>query len=208
LYKYLTHIYVYVVYVLLYELIFLGRGGQGGVTATNILVQAAIYEGKYGQSFPFFGAERRGAPVTSYARISDKPILRHGMFDEADIIVVLDETLVKLGLLKKYTIRDGGRLIVNSSKQSSVSRDLVSTKGRVRVYGVNATEIAKELGLVVAGWPLVNTPMLGALVVASGIVSLSSVEKAIISYFGERLGAKNVEAVRRAYTETKLVGEV
>jgi pyruvate ferredoxin oxidoreductase gamma subunit len=208
LYKYLTHIYVYVVYVLLYELIFLGRGGQGGVTATNILVQAAIYEGKYGQSFPFFGAERRGAPVTSYARISDKPILRHGMFDEADIIVVLDETLVKLGLLKKYTIRDGGLLIVNSSKQSGVSRDLVSTKGRVRVYGVNATEIAKELGLVVAGWPLVNTPMLGALVVASGIVSLSSVEKAIISYFGERLGAKNVEAVRRAYTETKLVGEV
>jgi pyruvate ferredoxin oxidoreductase gamma subunit len=193
---------------LLYELIFLGRGGQGGVTATNILVQAAIYEGKYGQSFPFFGAERRGAPVTSYARISDKPILRHGMFDEADIIVVLDETLVKLGLLKKYTIRDGGLLIVNSSKQSSVSRDLVSTKGRVRVYGVNATEIAKELGLVVAGWPLVNTPMLGALVVASEIVSLSSVEKAIISYFGERLGAKNVEAVRRAYTETKLVGEV
>jgi len=208
LYKYLTHIYVYVVYVLLYELIFLGRGGQGGVTATNILVQAAIYEGKYGQSFPFFGAERRGAPVTSYARISDKPILRHGMFDEADIIVVLDETLVKLGLLKKYTIRDGGLLIVNSSKQSSVSRDLVSTKGGVRVYGVNATEIAKELGLVVAGWPLVNTPMLGALVAASGIVSLSSVEKAIISYFGERLGAKNVEAVRRAYIETKLVGEV
>ncbi len=193
---------------MLYELIFLGRGGQGGVTATNVLVQAAIYEGKYGQSFPFFGAERRGAPVTSYARISDKPILRHGMFDEADIIVVLDETLVKLGLLKKYTIRDGGLLIVNSSKQSSVSRDLVSTKGRVRVYGVNATEIAKELGLVVAGWPLVNTPMLGALVVASGIVSLSSVEKAIISYFGERIGAKNVEAVRRAYTETKLVGEV
>ena len=193
---------------MLYELIFLGRGGQGGVTATNILVQAAIYEGKYGQSFPFFGAERRGAPVTSYARISDKPILRHGMFDEADIIVVLDETLVKLGLLKKYTIRDGGLLIVNSSKQSSVSRDFVSTKGRVRVYGVNATEIAKELGLVVAGWPLVNTPMLGALVVASGIVSLSSVEKAIISYFGERLGAKNVEAVRRAYIETKLIGEV
>jgi pyruvate ferredoxin oxidoreductase gamma subunit len=193
---------------LLYELIFLGRGGQGGVTATNILVQAAIYEGKYGQSFPFFGAERRGAPVTSYARISDKPILRHGMFDEADIIVVLDETLVKLGLLKKYTIRDGGLLIVNSSKQSSVSRDLVSTKGRVRVYGVNATEIAKELGLVVAGWPLVNTPMLGALVAASGIVSLSSVEKAIISYFGERLGVKNVEAVKRAYIETKLIGEV
>ena len=196
------------VYVLLYELIFLGRGGQGGVTATNILVQAAIYEGMYGQSFPFFGAERRGAPVTSYARISDKPILRHGMFDEADIVVVLDETLVKLGLLKKYTIRDGGLLIVNSSKQSSVSRDLVSTKGRVKVYGVNATEIAKELGLVVAGWPLVNTPMLGALVAASGIVSLSSVEKAIISYFGERLGAKNVEAVRRAYIETKLIGEV
>jgi pyruvate ferredoxin oxidoreductase gamma subunit len=196
------------VYVLLYELIFLGRGGQGGVTATNILVQAAIYEGKYGQSFPFFGAERRGAPVTSYARISDKPILRHGMFSEADIIVVLDETLVKLGLLKKYIIRDRGFLIVNSSKQTSVSRDFISAKGRVRVYGVNATEIAKEQGLVVAGWPLVNTPMLGALVAASEIVSLSSVEKAIINYFGERLGIKNAEAVKRAYIETRSLGEV
>jgi pyruvate ferredoxin oxidoreductase gamma subunit len=188
-------------------MIFLGRGGQGGVTASNILVQAAIYDSKYGQSFPFFGAERRGAPVTAYARISDRPILKHGMFSEADVLVVLDESLLELGVAKRYTIRDGGFLIVNTAR-SDVSKDYLSLRGRALVYAVNATKVAKELGLVIAGWPLVNTPMLGALVAATGIVSLSSVEKAIIDYFGEKTGGRNVEAVKKAYSETTHIGEV
>jgi pyruvate ferredoxin oxidoreductase gamma subunit len=192
---------------LLVEVIFLGRGGQGGVTASNILVQAAIYDSKYGQSFPFFGAERRGAPVTAYARISDRPILKHGMFSEADVLIVLDESLLELGVAKRYTIRDGGFLIVNTAR-SDVSKDYLSLRGRALVYAVNATKVAKELGLVIAGWPLVNTPMLGALVAATGIVSLSSVEKAIIDYFGEKTGGRNVEAVKKAYSETTRIGEV
>lgn len=188
-------------------MIFLGRGGQGGVTASNILVQAAIYESKYAQSFPFFGAERRGAPVAAYARLSDKPILKHGMFSEADILIVLDDSLLKLGVVKKYLIRDNGYLIVNTSS-TSIQRDQISANGRVHAYFVNATKIAKEMGLIVAGWPLVNTPMLGSLVAAAKILSLESVEKAVIDYFGEKIGRKNVEAVKRAYEETKYVGEV
>jgi 2-oxoacid:acceptor oxidoreductase, gamma subunit, pyruvate/2-ketoisovalerate family len=177
---------------LLYEIIFLGRGGQGGVTASNILVQAAIYENKYGQSFPFFGAERRGAPVAAYARISDKPILRHGMFNEADILVVLDDSLIKLGVVKKYTVRDNGTLIINTSEKT-IPRDQVSTRGKVNVYAVNATIIARELGLIVAGWPLVNTPMLGALSATTRLVSLESIEKATLYYFGSKLGAKTLK---------------
>ncbi|MCC6043562.1 MAG: 2-oxoacid:acceptor oxidoreductase family protein [Desulfurococcaceae archaeon] len=192
---------------MLVEMIFLGRGGQGGVTASNILVQAAIYDSKYGQSFPFFGAERRGAPVTAYARISDRPILKHGMFSEADVLVVLDESLLELGVAKRYTIRDGGFLVVNTAR-SDVSKDYLSLRGRASVYAVNATKVAKELGLVIAGWPLVNTPMLGALVAATGVVSLGSVEKAIIDYFGEKTGGRNVEAVKKAYSETTRIGEV
>lgn len=192
---------------MLYEIIFLGRGGQGGVTASNILVQAAIYENKYGQSFPFFGAERRGAPVAAYARISDKPILRHGMFNEADILVVLDDSLIKLGVVKKYTVRDNGTLIINTSEKT-IPRDQVSTRGKVNVYAVNATIIARELGLIVAGWPLVNTPMLGALSATTRLVSLESIEKATLYYFGSKLGAKNVEAIKRAYVETMPLSEV
>lgn len=192
---------------MLYEIIFLGRGGQGGVTASNILVQAAIYEGKYGQSFPFFGAERRGAPVTAYARISDKPILKHGMFNEADILIILDDTLLRLGVTKRYAIRDGGSLVINTAT-SNIQLDHISSRGDLEVYGVNATKIARELGLIVAGWPLVNTPMLGALSRATGLITLESVEKAVIEYFGSKLGVKNVEAIRRAYNETELVGKV
>lgn len=192
---------------MLYEIIFLGRGGQGGVTASNILVQAAIYEGKYGQSFPFFGAERRGAPVTAYARISDKPILKHGMFTDTDILVVLDESLLRLGITRRYHIRDNGILVVNTATRE-IPAESISALGRIRVYGVNATTIARELGLVVAGWPLVNTPMLGALSKSTSIVSLGSLEKAVFEYFGPRLGDKNIEAIKRAYEETILLGEL
>ncbi|MEM1638585.1 MAG: 2-oxoacid:acceptor oxidoreductase family protein [Desulfurococcaceae archaeon] len=192
---------------MLYEIIFLGRGGQGGVTASNILVQAAIYENKYGQSFPFFGAERRGAPVAAYARISDKPILKHGMFNEADVLVVLDDSLIKLGVAKKYTIRENGVLVINT-QEKIVTRDQLSARGKVKVFAVNATKIARELGLVVAGWPLVNTPMLGALISSNGFISLENVVKATLNYFGSKLGAKNSEAIKRAYGETSYVGEV
>lgn len=192
---------------MLYEIIFLGRGGQGAVTAANILVQASIYEGLYGQGFPFFGAERRGAPVTAYARLSNKPVLRHGMFSETDILVVLDESLMKLGVAKKYRLRNKGVLIVNTSSKD-IRRDQLTSVGPVEVYVVDATKIARELGLVVAGWPLVNTPILGALSAATKIVSLKSVEKAILDYFGAKLGEKNAEAARQAHNKLEFLGEV
>ncbi|MCC6040565.1 MAG: 2-oxoacid:acceptor oxidoreductase family protein [Desulfurococcaceae archaeon] len=193
---------------MLYEILFYGRGGQGAVTASHILVQAAIYENKYGQGFPFFGAERRGAPVTAYARVSDKPILRRGVFSRADFIVVFDHRLIQLGFLKKIQVKSNGALVLNASSNVDIKRDLVNAEGRVHVYVVDATRIAKDLGLTVAGWPLVNTAMLGALVKALPVVSLESTEKAILEYFGPRAGKVNSEAAIRAYKELEYVGEV
>jgi pyruvate ferredoxin oxidoreductase gamma subunit len=192
----------------LYEILFYGRGGQGAVTASHILVQAAIYENKYGQGFPFFGAERRGAPVTAYARVSDKPILRRGVFSRADFIVVFDHRLIQLGLLRKIQVKSNGALVLNASSNVDIKRDLVNAEGRVHVYVVDATRIAKDLGLTVAGWPLVNTAMLGALVRALPVVSLESTERAILEYFGPRAGKVNSEAAIRAYKELEYVGEV
>jgi pyruvate ferredoxin oxidoreductase gamma subunit len=192
----------------LYEILFYGRGGQGAVTASHILVQAAIYENKYGQGFPFFGAERRGAPVTAYARISDKPILRRGVFSRADLVVVFDHRLIQLGLLKKIPVKKNGALVVNASSSASIGRDLINAEGRVRVYAVDATKIAEDLRLVVAGWPLVNTAMLGALVKALPVVSLESIERAILEYFGPKAGKVNSEAATRAYKELRYLGEV
>ena len=193
---------------MLHEIIFLGRGGQGAVTAANILVQAAIYENKYGQGSPFFGAERRGAPVAAYARVSDKPILRRGIVSRADAIVVLDHKLIDIGVLKRYIIKPGGALIVNTPQGKSISRELINAEGRVAVYTVNATRIAEELKLIVAGWPVVNTSMLGALARVLPAVSIDSVVRAVKEYFGGRVGELNSEAAARAYKEATFIGEV
>ncbi len=195
----------------LYEILFYGRGGQGAVTASHILVQAAIYENKHGQGFPFFGAERRGAPVTAYARISDKPILRRGMFSKADVVVVFDHRLIQLGLLKRLVLRRGGVVVVNSSSErvdEIISREHINAEGDIHVYAVDATKIARDLNLVVAGWPVVNTAMLGALVKALPIVSLESIEKAIIEYFGPKIGELNSKAAIKAYENLTYLGEV
>lgn len=192
---------------MLYEIVIHGRGGQGAVTASNILVQAAIYENLYGQSYPFFGAERRGAPVTAYARISDKPILRHSMIREADVAVVLDDSLLKLGAVRRTVLKPGGVLVVNTGK-NAIEKSWVSAAGPVHLYTVNATKIAIDLGLVLAGWPLVNTPMLGAIVRAMKCVSIKSVEKALLEYFGEKAGRVNAQAAYRAYEEVTYLGEL
>jgi len=194
--------------LMLYEIIFYGRGGQGGVTAANILVWAAMFEGLYAQGFPYFGAERRGAPVMAFARLSDKPIMRHGMFSEADVLVVLDSKLAEIGVLQSVQVRSGGYVIVNAPEGYTVDPSKYSVGENVKFYAVDAVNIAIRNNLVVAGWPVVNTSMLGALAKATNLVSIDSVVKAIRTYFGGRLGEVNANAAKQAYGETKFVVEV
>lgn len=175
------------------------------MTAASILVEAAMYDNLHGQAFPFFGAERRGAPVTAFARISDKPILRHGMFYDADILVVLDPSLITSGVVKRVTIRRNGIVVANVRDPSIIKKESFTHQGNFKGYWVNATEIAEKLNLIVAGWPVVNTAMLGALVKASGIVSVDSVKRAVKHYFPGKPGEVNAEAVARAYEETREV---
>jgi pyruvate ferredoxin oxidoreductase gamma subunit len=179
----------------LVELRFHGRGGQGAVTAANILAAAAVIEGKYAQAFPYFGAERRGAPVEAYARISDRPIERHSQVKTPDIVVVLDPSIFEIADVTRG-LKPGGLIVVNS--------DNPPVKGEWRVWCVNATRIAMDLGLVVSGWPVVNTSMLGALSKASRVVGMDAVDKSIRSYFQGKLGELNAEAARRAYSEASL----
>ncbi len=179
---------------MLVEIRFHGRGGQGAVTAANILVDAAILEGKYAQAFPHFGAERRGAPVVAFARISDKPIQMHSQIEHPDIIVVLDPRLFKLTDVLSG-LKDYGKVVMNGHEKPF--NDPYET------WCVDATRIALELNLVVSGWPVVNTIMLGALSRATGIVSLENIKKAITNNFKGRLGEINAEAAERAYKETR-----
>ena len=178
------------------ELRFHGRGGQGAVTAATILARAALLEGKWAQAIPNFGAERRGAPVEVYARVSDEPIQIHSSVVSPDVVVVLDYELIKIVDVTQG-LKQGGIIVINSP----VDRNPFPG---YRTHCVDATRIAKELNLVVSGWPTVNTAMLGALSRATGIVSIDSAVKAISEYFSSPTLAKlNGEAAIRSYNETK-----
>lgn len=181
-----------------YEVRFHGRGGQGAVTAANILVVAASKEGKWGQAIPSFGAERRGAPVVAFARIADKPIKRRSQVYSPDAVVVLDPMIYKV-VNVTMGLKEGGVLVINSP----VKPVEVASSGKYRVFYVDANKIAEDLGLIVAGWPVVNTAILGALIKATNIVSLNTVLDAIKSLWKGRLGELNSTATKLAYEKTE-----
>ena len=117
------------------EIRFHGRGGQGSVTAAEILAKAVFEEGKYTQAFPSFGVERRGAPVTAFARISDEPIRRRYQIYNPQYVVVLDETLANVVNLTSGIQKDNGAVLVNTK------RDAIDSITDVDVHTVDATGI-------------------------------------------------------------------
>jgi len=145
---------------------------------------------------PTRARDRSGAPVTGYTRISDEPIDIHSGVYSPDIVVVIDPFVIRtVNVLEG--LKEGGSLIVNSSEDpSSLKNELKITNP---VYTVDATKIALDI----FNRPFFNTPMLGALVKVTKIVSLDSVEKAIRARFEGTLAEKNIQAVKRAYEEVK-----
>jgi 2-oxoacid:acceptor oxidoreductase gamma subunit (pyruvate/2-ketoisovalerate family) len=170
-----------------------GRGGQGSVTAAELLVHAAFVEGKSVQAFPFFGAEKRGAPVKAFARISDEPILVHSQIYTPDYVMVLDHAIYKVMDVTEGLKKDG-MIIINTTKKPKE----VGVKSW-RVATVDATGIALELNLLVAGLPVVNTAIIGAFAKATDEVKLASVLKAIKDTWSGGAGEKNARAAELAY---------
>jgi pyruvate ferredoxin oxidoreductase gamma subunit len=162
-----------------------------------MLARAAFKEGKWVQSFPFFGAERRGAPVKAFARISDVPILVRSQVYSPDYVVVLDSTLLQVIDVTEGMKKDG-ILIVNATKKPE---ELTGLKG-YKVATVDATGIALELKLIVAGLPVLNTPMLGAFAGATGEIKLETVIETIREEWPGAIGEKNTEGATQAYKKT------
>jgi 2-oxoacid:acceptor oxidoreductase gamma subunit (pyruvate/2-ketoisovalerate family) len=167
---------------------FHGRGGEGTVIAAELLADAAFKEGKWVQAFPHFGPERRGAPVTSYVRVADKPIRLRGPLYEPHYVVVLNPLLAE-SIDVAEGLQKTGLLLINGPGR----RRRKELEGH-KVVKVDATRIAVKLGLVVAGSAAVNTVMLGALSRATRIVSLDSLRQAIRERWSGDLGEKNAEA--------------
>lgn len=174
-----------------------GRGGQGAWTASELLARAAIYEGKHIQSFPEFGPERMGAPVTAFTRISTEPIQIHCAVYNPDVVAVLDPTLMK-SVPFTEGIKDDGIIIVNSKEGSAEIRKMCKTE-KGKVWTVPATEIA----IKILGMSITNTAMLGAVAHATGIVKLESIEKVIKERFKAGVAEKNFAVIQEAYKEVK-----
>lgn len=170
-----------------------GRGGQGAVVASKLLASALFQEGKSVQAFPAFGVERRGAPVTAFLRISDGPILLRCEITEPDQLVILDPTLIK-AIDITQGLKPGGTILINSEHPPGYYTDMIE---RFRVATVDAYDIARRHGLGSKTQPIVNTAILGAFAVDSGLVALDSVCAAISE--GVRLRAEaNIQAAREA----------
>jgi 2-oxoacid:acceptor oxidoreductase gamma subunit (pyruvate/2-ketoisovalerate family) len=184
----------------LYEIRWHGRGGQGAITAAKIMAQAAYLEGYQGvTAIPWFGAERRGAPVSASTRISPQPIMVMSQVEEPDVVVVLDDTLLR----DRDVIVGLGRwgwLVVNSRQLP----DELEVNGDFNIATADATRVCQELGLIVAGLTVVNTAILGALVRATELVDIESIEKVIRDRFSDSLIDNNLAAVRNTYEITKL----
>ncbi|ESQ21109.1 MAG: 2-oxoacid:acceptor oxidoreductase, gamma subunit, pyruvate/2-ketoisovalerate family [uncultured Acidilobus sp. CIS] len=175
-----------------------GRGGQGAVTASEVIASASILEGKYALAFPEFGAERRGAPVRAYTRVTDTPLIPRTPVERPDVVVILDRSLIKQNYVEG--LKEGGIVVANTPAKPSELLEKLGLRGPYRAATVDATSIALK-------WlkaNIVNTAILGALVRSTGVVKLDTVLEVIKSRFHGRVAEANVMAIKEAYESTQL----
>lgn len=177
-----------------------GRGGQGVVTATEMLSVAAFEEGRHAQAFPSFGSERTGAPVVAFCRIDDKEIRLREPIMEPDALIIQDPTL--LHQIDVFAgLKPDGYVLINShhSFEALGLGDLVKHIKPERI----CTLPAAQLGLKHVGRPIPNAPLLAGFAALSGTIKLDSVIKAINERFSGKIAEGNIAAATEAYNLVK-----
>lgn len=186
-----------------------GRGGQGAKTAALLLADAAFETGLHVQGFPEYGPERMGAPITAYNRLSETPIRIHSNIYEPDMVVVVDETLLK-SVDVASGLKTGGKLLINTNHApDQVLKNFAAIRDQIEIYAIDAIDIS----IRTIGRNLPNTPLLAAVVRLAGIMGdkafLANMEKA----FTEKFAAKpdmikgNMDAVREAWASVLHLNE-
>lgn len=176
-----------------------GRGGQGAVIASKLLVTAAAREGKKVQAFPFFGAERRGAPVAAFARIDDQKIRLHSEVYHPDWVIVLDPVLYQIIDITSG-LKEGGGIILNSPQDPSK----FPFPEYFRVATIDASGIAIKHNLGSRTEPIVNTAILGAFARITGIIRIDTLARTIRETVPIK-GLENEAAAREAYEKVKII---
>ena len=166
------------------------RAGQGAITTASLLGTAAFIAGKYALAFPHFGAERMGAPMNAFVRLSEQAIRLRSQVYEPDYLIVLDPSLMR-GFDVFEGFRPGGVAIINHHEKVQCPKPIEN----IRVYTVPGNDIATE----VLGRPIGNTTILGAFAAATNEFGLESLQQAILERFSGEVAKKNAEAARRGY---------
>ena len=180
----------------IFEIIFFARGGQGAKSAAEILVQAAVAEGKFVQAFPQFGPKRSGAPTKTFVRISEKEIRTKEPVVDPDLVAVVDETILDSEKVTEGLDKNEA-LIVNTKKTAQEIKNKLNFSGKV--YPVDANGISMEI----VGQPRPNTVILGKIIQVAELASLDSVVAEFRHIFEDKIGKeicdKNVKAIEKAY---------
>jgi pyruvate ferredoxin oxidoreductase gamma subunit len=189
----------------MYEIRFLSRGGQGGVTAAKMLAYAGHIDGMKVQAIPKYGAERKGAPIFADVRLDSKDIRTHApvIDSNCDYYVILDVSAAEK-IMPMDQVKSGAVVVVNSEKVPEFLRKRIPD---IKVGLVNANKIAKECNLVRSGTPLISTTMLGAWAKATeDMLKIDSIKESIVHTFGEgSITDQNIKSVEMAYKEFKFV---
>ena len=177
-----------------------GRGGQGVVTAAEMLSVAAFIEGKYAQAFPSFGSERMGAPVMSFCRLDNKEIRLREPIQQPDALIIQDTTLLHSVNIFKG-LKPDGYILINSTRtfeELGIS-DFVAKFPAHHVCDVGATELAMKH----VKRPMPNAALLGGFAAISGQLRMESVKQAISEKFPGSVGDANIAAAQEAYDIAK-----
>lgn len=186
----------------LVSIAFYGRGGQGAVTAATLLAKAAYKTGKFPfvMAFPTFGPERRGAPVSAFARISSNVIYDRSKISSADILIIMDPSILKTAN-PVTTLKNDGLMLVNSHEMNSELREKYAIPNDAKLGVVDIVKICFEINLMIGGnTPIFNTPVLGAFSRMFDAIPLDIMLEAIKENFTKPdIAELNAEGARLAY---------
>lgn len=189
-----------------YYITLLGRGGMGVVTCAEIIAEAAYLSGNFVDvhAYPSFGAERRGAPVQAYAKLSRTDIIwDRAQIEEPNVLIVFDESVLNQEIAS--SLRQGGIFIINSEKDPEYFVDRYKLNSQLKIVVADISKLALEKNLTIDGNPVINTPILGLLSKAVPDLNLDNLKKVVLKRLGQKIGTLNYELIEEGYNLAKIL---
>ena len=190
----------------LIKIVLLGRGGMGIVTACEIIAEATYLSGNFidVHAYPSFGAERRGAPVQAYVKLSrHEKIYDRAQIENPDILIVFDDSV--LTQEDASSLKDRGIFIANSDKTPEYFVEKFNLSSNTRVIVANISNLSLEKNLTIDGNPVINTPILGLLSKALPELQLENLKDVVLNRMGEKLGTLNFDLIEQGFKMAKLL---